>query len=124
MAPRSSPCRRVLAVPRALVSQNKRRFKQDGFDLDLGYVHPRVIVMGPCRKNRCWALQPLKLKVGDVVQATLRSEWSSCSGTLGRRCSSSWTSATRATTSSSTSVTSPNDGKGPSSFTFLLGEKG
>uniref|UniRef100_H3GTU2 Phosphatase tensin-type domain-containing protein n=1 Tax=Phytophthora ramorum TaxID=164328 RepID=H3GTU2_PHYRM len=46
MAPRCSPCRRLLAVPRALVSQNKRRFQQDGFDLDLGYVHPRVIVMG------------------------------------------------------------------------------
>ncbi|ETI33840.1 hypothetical protein F441_19354 [Phytophthora nicotianae CJ01A1] len=46
MAPRSNPCRCVLAVPRALVSQNKRRFQQDGFDLDLGYVHPRVIVMG------------------------------------------------------------------------------
>lgn len=36
----------VFALPRALVSQNKRRFRQGGFDLDLCYVHPRVIVMG------------------------------------------------------------------------------
>ncbi|GAB9462767.1 hypothetical protein Gpo141_00000250 [Globisporangium polare] len=36
----------VFALPRALVSQNKRRFKQGGYDLDLCYVHPRVIVMG------------------------------------------------------------------------------
>ncbi|TYZ59971.1 hypothetical protein PybrP1_002448 [[Pythium] brassicae (nom. inval.)] len=36
----------VFALPRALVSQNKRRFRQGGFDLDLSYVHPRVIVMG------------------------------------------------------------------------------
>ncbi|CAH0488760.1 unnamed protein product [Peronospora farinosa] len=46
MGPRPSTCHRVLGVPRALVSQNKRRFQQDGFDLDLGYVHPRIIVMG------------------------------------------------------------------------------
>lgn len=36
----------VFALPRTLVSQNKRRFKQGGFDLDLCYLHPRVIVMG------------------------------------------------------------------------------
>lgn len=36
----------VFAIPRALVSQNKRRFKQDGYDLDLCYLHPRVVVMG------------------------------------------------------------------------------
>ncbi|KAJ0396951.1 hypothetical protein P43SY_003654 [Pythium insidiosum] len=36
----------VFALPRALVSQNKRRFQGDGYDLDLCYLHPRVIVMG------------------------------------------------------------------------------
>ncbi|CAI5738553.1 unnamed protein product [Peronospora destructor] len=46
MAPRPSACHRVFGVPRAFVSQNKRRFQQNGFDLDLGYVHPRIIVMG------------------------------------------------------------------------------
>ncbi|CAI5746870.1 unnamed protein product [Peronospora destructor] len=46
MAPRLSAYHRVFGVPRAFVSQNKRRFQQNGFDLDLGYVHPRIIVMG------------------------------------------------------------------------------
>ncbi|CEG37447.1 phosphatidylinositol-trisphosphate 3-phosphatase and dual-specificity protein phosphatase pten [Plasmopara halstedii] len=46
MTPRFCICRPVLSVPRSLVSQNKRRFRQDGFDLDLSYVHPRIIVMG------------------------------------------------------------------------------
>ncbi|GLD99551.1 hypothetical protein PINS_up008277 [Pythium insidiosum] len=36
----------VFALPRALVSQNKRRYQDDGYDLDLCYLHPRVIVMG------------------------------------------------------------------------------
>uniref|UniRef100_K3WTT8 Phosphatidylinositol-3,4,5-trisphosphate 3-phosphatase n=1 Tax=Globisporangium ultimum (strain ATCC 200006 / CBS 805.95 / DAOM BR144) TaxID=431595 RepID=K3WTT8_GLOUD len=36
----------MFALPRALVSQNKLRFRRDGFDLDLCYLHPRVIVMG------------------------------------------------------------------------------
>ncbi|KAI9911203.1 hypothetical protein PsorP6_009399 [Peronosclerospora sorghi] len=46
MTRRCPACRRVLTVPRSLVSQNKCRFQQDGFDLDLSYVHPRIIVMG------------------------------------------------------------------------------
>lgn len=36
----------ILSIPRQLVSQNKRRYQQDGYDLDLCYLHPRIIVMG------------------------------------------------------------------------------
>lgn len=49
-------CSSLLAVPRALVSQNKRRFQEAGYDLDLCYVHPRVIVM--CTSSVSVALGP------------------------------------------------------------------
>ncbi|CAM9610877.1 unnamed protein product [Chrysoparadoxa australica] len=42
------PCNKLLRVPRKLVSQNKKRYRDPsrGFDLDLTYVTPRVIVCG------------------------------------------------------------------------------
>lgn len=49
----------VFALPRALVSQNKRRFKQGGYDLDLCYVHPRVIVMGASEEMQASIKQQL-----------------------------------------------------------------
>lgn len=35
-----------MALLRSLVSKKKKRFTEDGFDLDLSYITPRVIAMG------------------------------------------------------------------------------
>ena len=45
--PRGAAWRRgVVSAIRATVAQKRQRFKEDGFDLDLSYVTPRIIAMG------------------------------------------------------------------------------
>lgn len=40
------PCNAIFFPCRHAVSKNKQRFKKDGFDLDLAYITPRIVVHG------------------------------------------------------------------------------
>lgn len=40
------PCNLLLHPLRKAVSRRKRRFQQDGFDLDLTYLNDRIVIMG------------------------------------------------------------------------------
>lgn len=35
-----------MALLRSLVSKKKKRFVEDGFDLDLTYITPRIVALG------------------------------------------------------------------------------
>ena len=79
--------RQMETAARQLVSQNKRRFQQDGFDLDLTYVTPRVIATS-FPSSGLWAhyRNPIG-KVADFLDARCEREFLRALTTLSLVCS-------------------------------------